>query len=167
MSYRELIIAVIAVFILTDQAVAAPSDGATAKDPIQALADSQKSVVVMTRPRKGRLPQSAAASALSVKEFSKALGRTFSGDDGAMASHSAPRPLPAQGPLATGFVAAVDGYEGRCAFAIGGLDYSGKGGAEGLDASAALIFCASSPIKLWQHAQPAVVARKLARLPRE
>jgi hypothetical protein len=121
----------------------------------------------MTRPWTGRLTQSAAASALSVKEFSKALGRTFSSDDGAMASHSAPRPLPAQGPLATGFVAAVDGYQGRCAFAIGGLDYSGKGGSEGLDASAALNFCASSLIKLWQCAQPAVVARKLARLPRE
>lgn len=142
----------------------APPEPAKRGNVIDIVTDSGKSVMIVTRARKGRLQQDAAASAVYEDAFSIALGRTFQPDGGPLALHSTPVPLPRRGALASGFVAAVDGYGGRCGFAIGGLDFSGRGGAEGLDASAALIFCAKDKADLQRLATPERIARRIAQL---
>mgnify|MGYP006878988606 CR=1 FL=1 len=144
-------------------AAAAPEQEKTAL--LSAVVDGGKSVMVVTRARQGRLREAAAAPALSVEAFSIALGRTFGPEGGPLAAHAKPWPLPQSGPLAGGFVAAVDGFGGRCGFAIGGLDFSGKSGAEGLDAAAALIFCAQDAAALRRISAPEEIAAKLAKLP--
>jgi|GEM_PF-3117608 len=146
----------------------APEAAAEANEGVRALnalANDGKTVLVVTRAKRGRLQPAAAASAMDVDAFSLALGRTFSRKEGQLAGHSRPARLPKEGPLASGFVATVDGFGGLCGFAIGGLDYSGAGGEQGLDASAALIFCAESPELLRKMAKPAIVAARIARLP--
>ena len=147
----------------------APAEAARPADEggkaAKSLADDNKTVLVVTRAKQGRLKRASAASAWDVEAFSLALGRTFArtGDD--LAAHTTPLPLPTGGALAAGFVAKVKDFGGRCGFAIGGLDYTGKLGADGLDASAALIFCAESAEKLQEMAEPSMVAARLATLP--
>lgn len=169
--FRILAAAVLAAGLGGGSAMAAPraeeDRHAKAADPIQTLADSRKSVVVVTRAKHGRLQAEVAAPALSADAFSVALGRTFGARGGVLASHSRPRALPARGALAGGFVAAVDGYGGRCGFAVGGLDYSGNGGAHGLDAAAAVIFCAVDQATLKTLATPEWIASKIARIPQD
>lgn len=153
------------------QATAAPrmetphDKPATAQDPILALANEAKSVVVVTRAKGGFLKDQAAAPALSPRAFSIILERTFSGGKGARIKHSEPTPLPTDGAVAGGFVAAVEGYDGRCGFAIAGLDFSGAEGADGLNALAAAIFCARDAETLAKLAEPKGLAAKLKRIP--
>lgn len=131
---------------------------------IDIVAGEGKSVMIVTRAKTGRLHRQAAAAAVYEDAFSIVLGRTFQVKGGDLAGHSAPLALPPTGPVAGGFVAAVDGYGGRCGFAIGGLDFSGQGGVDGLDASAALIFCAESKADFLRLATPELIAGRIARL---
>jgi len=152
----------------TDETTAAapladPRDAA-AERALQALAAEHKSVLVVTRARTGRLRPEAAAAATSPQAFSRALAETFAGPGGDLAHHSEPLALPAHGALATGFVATVEGFDGRCGFAVGGLDFTGQGGAGGLDASAALIFCVESRDAMLR-ATPRRIAERIAKVP--
>lgn len=161
---RRLFAAIVGGLLAAPASAASPH---TDTSLIEAVIAGQKSVMVVTRAKDGRLQPDAAASATSAKAFSIALGRTFATEGEPLAAHSRPLPLPQQGALASGFVAAVDGYDGRCGFAIGGLDYSGNGGADGLDASAALIFCAPTAAHRANWATPTRVAAHIAKLPRQ
>ncbi len=129
------------------------------------IVSGRRSVLVIARASGGRIEPATAASAMSVKVFSTMLGRTFSPDGGGPAGHSEPAPLASRGPVASGYVAIINGSKGRCGFAIGGLDFSGKGGAEGLDASATMIFCAKNEGRLDRRALADRVAAQLAQLP--
>lgn len=104
--------------------------------------NNKNSIIVLTRAKRGRLNRKAAETTLSPVAFSKELGKTFTDDDGAPSAHTRPVPLSQSGNLAGGFVAKVDGPGDLCAFALGGLDFSGNGGAERLDAKVAVIMCA-------------------------
>ncbi len=146
---------------------AVPPTARSGQSLLDAVVQNGKSVLVVTRAKSGRLPAVAAAPAISAAQFSAALTRTFQEKVALFGGHATPRPLPPQGPLASGFVAKVRGFGGRCGFAIGGLDYSGKAGVDGLDASAALIFCADSPLELAEFAAPGRIAAKIAGLPEE
>lgn len=164
--------ALLAALVVTAPAFAAPHAGGepgrnVAYDPVQELANARKSVVVVTRSKSGALNAKAAAPALSVDAFSATLGRTFAMESGRTISHTEPVALPAKGAVTGGFIASVKGYGGRCGFAIGGLDFSGNGGAEGLNAMAAVIFCAGDADGLAELAEPDRILRKLARIPRE
>ena len=144
--------------------------GASAKlggDPAEAAPvkvsklSNKNSIIVLTRAKRGRLNQRAAEPTLSPVAFSKELGKTFTDDDGAPSAHTRPVPLPYTGNLASGFVANVDGLY---AFALAGLDFTGNGGADGLDAKAAVIMCARDRAGLERISSPARVAQRLGLL---
>ena len=100
MSWRKLIIAIMAAYVLADQAVTAPSAGRQAIDLIQIQADSEQKFVAKMRSRSSGLTDPAAASAVTVTAFLKTMGLTFSNFSGKMASYSVPKALSAQSPPA-------------------------------------------------------------------
>ncbi len=164
--------AAIAVVIAAGVAAAAVG-GANARigsDPTEAAPASlpklsnKNSIIVLTRAKRGRLNESAAKPTLSPVAFSKELGRTFTDDDGDPSAHTRPVPLPQTGNLASGFVAKVDGLGDLCAFALGGLDFTGNSGADGLDAKAAVIMCARDRAGLERISDPHRVAKRLGLL---
>jgi len=138
-----------------------PAEAAPAKAP---KLSNKNIIIVLTRAKRGRLNQKAAEPTLSPVAFSKELGKTFTDDDGAPSAHTRPVPLPQTGNLASGFVAKVDGLGDLCAFALGGLDFTGNGGADGLDAKAAVIMCARDGAGLERLSSPARIAQRLGLL---
>lgn len=124
----------------------------------------KNSIIVLTHAKRGRLNARAVEPTVSPVAFSKELGRTFTDDDGAPSAHSRPVPLPTTGNLASGFVAKVDGLGDLCAFAVGGLDFTGNGGSDGLDAKAAMIMCAKDQAGLARLTDPLRVAERLGLL---